>query len=104
MSALEWTILDEIGPIGVLKQETIDDKGVVRGMFVPGENFKKYEVIFRELDEAINTVQLTWVDDLEKVIKDFKFFAIHPVSRVRIPVFDLTIVSEVVMQFCIHEG
>ncbi|MGS0897633.1 hypothetical protein ACVBGC_34835 [Burkholderia stagnalis] len=73
---------------------TSSEGGVMIGNFTPGENFRLYEKIFIEFEQAANNQLFVEIDRLEREITELGFYLAGPLPQVsRLEIDDLQIMG-----------
>ncbi|KVD92287.1 hypothetical protein WI90_11310 [Burkholderia ubonensis] len=73
---------------------TSSEGGLMLGNFAPGSNFRSYEQLFMEFEQAANNQLLVEIDRLEHEITELGFYLVGPLPQEgRLEIEDLQIMG-----------
>ncbi|WP_257251960.1 hypothetical protein [Burkholderia cepacia] len=73
---------------------TSSEGGLMIGNFTPGENFRSYEQLFVEFEQAANNQLFVEIDRLEREIIELGFYLVGPLpNEGRLEIEDLQIMG-----------
>lgn len=73
---------------------TSSQGGLMIGNFTPGENFRSYEQLFMEFEQAANNQLFVEIDRLEREITKLGFYLVGPLPQEsRLEIEDLQIMG-----------
>ncbi|MDY7804885.1 hypothetical protein [Burkholderia stagnalis] len=73
---------------------TSSEEGLMLGNFSPGSNFRSYEQLFMDFEQAANNQLLVEVDRLEREITELGFYLVGPLPQEgRLEIEDLQIMG-----------